>query len=95
MFTKDEVMRYMHEAPDAFIRDKLILLIGVYTGLRCDTIAKLEWRHIALLTPCPISLGALAPQNIRQLHGDVSLDTTTPSHTLTIDRNPQPLVTRV
>lgn len=52
MFKKEEVMRFLREAPMRFIGDKLILMVGVYTGLRCDTIAKLEWRHVSLTMPC-------------------------------------------
>jgi integrase len=52
MFNKEDVMRFLREAPMSFIGDKLILMVGVYTGLRCDTIAKLEWRHISLTLPC-------------------------------------------
>jgi integrase len=46
MFTKEEVSRYLKEAPASYLDHKLILLVGIYTGLRCDTISRLEWRHI-------------------------------------------------
>ena len=46
MFTKEEVRRYLEDSPKSFVDLKLILLIGVYTGSRCDTISQLEWRHI-------------------------------------------------
>jgi integrase len=48
MFTKEEVKHFIEHAPDSLIHLKLILLVGVYSGLRCDTIAQLEWRHLRL-----------------------------------------------
>lgn len=39
-------MTFIRDAPTAMLECKLILLVGVYTGLRCDTISKLEWRHL-------------------------------------------------
>jgi hypothetical protein len=49
MFTKEQVRKFLNEAPDSFIVHKLILLVGVYTGLRCDTLTQLEWRHVRLI----------------------------------------------
>jgi integrase len=48
MFTKEEVKRFIIEAPESYLGLKLILLVGIYTGLRCDTITKLDWKHIVL-----------------------------------------------
>jgi hypothetical protein len=48
MFTKEEIRRFLKESPDAFIVVKLVLLVGVYTGLRCDTLTRLEWRHVQM-----------------------------------------------
>ena len=48
MFLKEHVVRYLREAPMNLIDHKLILLVGVYTGLRCDTISQLEWEHVNL-----------------------------------------------
>jgi hypothetical protein len=48
MFTKEEVHRFLIEAPKNMVDHKMILLIGVYTGLRCETLTLLEWRHIKI-----------------------------------------------
>jgi integrase len=48
MFTKEQARKFIKEAPEAFIVQKLILLVGVYTGLRCDTMTRLEWRHVQM-----------------------------------------------
>ena len=48
MFTKDQVKRFIRDAPEGYIVQKLVLLVGVYTGLRCDTLTRLEWRHVRM-----------------------------------------------
>lgn len=48
MFTKEQVRHFIESAPDSHLDFKLILMVGVYRGLRCDTISQLEWRHIRL-----------------------------------------------
>ena len=48
MFTKEQVRHFIENAPETHLDLKLILMVGVYTGLRCDTIANLEWRHLRL-----------------------------------------------
>lgn len=47
-FTKEEVKSFLKAAPLAMLDAKLVLIIGVYTGLRCETIAKLEWKNVNL-----------------------------------------------
>lgn len=51
MSTKEEIRHFIENAPDSVLDLKLILLVGVCTGLRCDIIAQLEWRHIRLNGP--------------------------------------------
>ena len=48
IFTKEQVRRFIKEAPEGAIVQKLVLLVGVYTGLRCDTLTRLEWRHVQM-----------------------------------------------
>lgn len=48
IFTKEEVRHFIENAPETHLGLKLILMVGVYTGLRCDSISQLEWRHIRL-----------------------------------------------
>jgi integrase len=50
IFTKEQVRRFIKEAPEGAIVQKLVLLVGVYTGLRCDTLTRLEWRHVQMRT---------------------------------------------
>jgi hypothetical protein len=57
---QDQKGAYVHQrggealyknAPSTMIDHKFILLVGVYTGLWCETIARLEWGHIDLSQP--------------------------------------------
>ena len=48
IFSKEETRRFIQEAPEGFMVQKLVLLVGVYTGLRCDTLTRLEWRHVRI-----------------------------------------------
>jgi hypothetical protein len=48
MFTKEQVKHFIENVPDGLLDLKVILMVGVYMGLWCDSIAQLEWRHICL-----------------------------------------------
>ena len=48
IFTKEQTRKFIREASETSIVQKLVLLVGVYTGLRCDTLTRLEWRHVRL-----------------------------------------------
>jgi hypothetical protein len=65
MFKKEEVMKFLCEAPNSFIGGMIIPLVGVYTGLRCDMIAKFEWRHFSLSVPCVKILWITKPKQTK------------------------------
>ena len=51
MFAKEDVARFVTEAPASFLQAKLVLLVGCFTGLRCESLTSLLWSHLDLRNP--------------------------------------------
>lgn len=48
MFTKTQVSNFLESAKFDFIQTKIVLIIGCFTGLRTESIAKLAWKNIVI-----------------------------------------------